>query len=45
MGPRQSERFNMFQSASVNTQSLRFVSSGEMMSMIQDLVRTGLQKE
>ncbi|MCD8140948.1 MAG: efflux RND transporter permease subunit [Planctomycetaceae bacterium] len=42
LGPRRAERFNMFQSASVNTQSLPFVSSGEMMATIQELVRTEL---
>ena len=38
LGPRQSERFNMFQSAWVNIQAKPFVSSGEMMAVVQDVV-------
>ncbi len=45
VGPRQAERFNMFQSANVNTQSLPHISSGEMMATIQDLVRTELPND
>ena len=37
-GPRQVERFNMFSAANINTQSIQFVSSGEMMNLIQDIV-------
>ena len=42
LGPRQAERFNMFQSAWVNVQSKPFVSSGDMMQTIRELVRTEL---
>ncbi len=45
LGPRQSERFNMFQSAWVNIQSKPGVSSGEMMSTVQELVRTELSND
>ncbi len=45
LGPRQSERFNMFQSAWVNVQSLPNVSSGEMMQLVQDLVATELSHD
>ncbi len=45
LGPRQSERFNMFQSAWVNIQSKPGVSSGEMMAAVQDLVRDELSKD
>lgn len=38
LGPRQAERFNMFSSAWVNVQSKQFVSSGEMMQVVQDIV-------
>ncbi len=42
VGPRQAERFNMFQSAWINIQSAPDVSSGEMMALVQDLVRDEL---
>ncbi len=38
LGPRQTERFNMFPSASVNTQSIPFFSSGQMMNLVQEIV-------
>ncbi len=34
-GPRQTERFNMFPSAGVNTQSIPFFSTGEMMKLVK----------
>ncbi len=45
LGPRQAERFNMFPSAEVNTQSIPSVSSGEMMGLVQNLVDTELSKD
>ncbi|MCC8190831.1 MAG: efflux RND transporter permease subunit, partial [Planctomycetes bacterium] len=45
LGPRQVERFNMFQSAAINTQSLPSVSSGQMMQTVADLVRTEMSRE
>ena len=45
LGPRQAERFNMFPSASVNTQSIPSFSSGEMMTLLEDLVRKNLSKD
>ena len=45
LGPRQAERFNMFQSAKVNTQSIPAVSSGQMMEIVQNLVRSELSKD
>ena len=38
LGPRQTERFNMFPAANVNTQGKQFVSSGELMDIVQDIV-------
>ncbi len=38
LGPRQTERFNMFPSASVNTQGVQFFSSGQMMDLVQGIV-------
>ena len=38
LGPRQTERFNMFPSANINTQGVQFFSSGEMMKLVQDIV-------
>ncbi len=38
LGPRQTERFNMFPAANVNTQGVPFFSSGEMMTLIQDIL-------
>ena len=40
LGPRQTERFNMFPSASVNTQGVPFFSSGQMMNLVQNIVDT-----
>ena len=45
LGPRQAERFNMFQSAWVNIQAKPFVSSGEMMNTVQELVKSELSNE
>ena len=45
LGPRQAERFNMFPSASVNTQSIPSFSSGEMMTLLEDLVRKNLSRD
>ncbi len=45
LGPRQAERFNMFQSAWVNVQSLPNVSSGEMMAVVQNLVGSELSSD
>ena len=45
LGPRQAERFNMFQSAGINTQSHPSTSSGQMMEIVQDLVRSELSHE
>ncbi len=42
LGSRQAERFNMFPSASINIQSVSFFSSGEMMALVDNLVRTQL---
>lgn len=44
-GPRQAERFNMFPSASVNTQTVPSFSSGEMMNLLEDLVHKNLSKD
>lgn len=44
LGPRQVERFNMFPSASINTQSVPSFSSGEMMNLLEDLVHKNLSK-
>lgn len=44
LGPRQAERFNMFPSASVNTQTVPSFSSGEMMNLLEDLVHKNLSK-
>ncbi len=38
LGPRQTERFNMFPAANVNTQGVQFFSSGEMMELVQNIV-------
>lgn len=40
LGPRQTERFNMFPSAGVNTQGVPFFSSGQMMNLVQNIVDT-----
>lgn len=45
LGARQAERFNMFQSAAIRTQSLPGVSSGELMGLIEELVATELSNE
>ena len=45
LGPRQVERFNMFPAANINTQSIPFFSSGEMMKLIQDTVDKDLSKD
>ena len=45
LGPRQAERFNMFPSASVNTQTVPSFSSGEMMNLLEDLVHKNLFKD
>ena len=45
LGPRQVERFNMFPSAAVNTQSVASFSSGEMMALLEDIVRENLSKD
>ena len=45
LGPRQAERFNMFPSASVNTQTVPSFSSGEMMNLLEDLVHKNLSKD
>ena len=45
LGPRQVERFNMFPSASVNTQTIPSFSSGEMMNLLEDLVHKNLSKD
>ena len=45
LGPRQVERFNMFPAANINTQSIQFFSSGEMMRLIQDTVDRELSKD
>ena len=38
VGPRQVERFNMFPSANIRAQGKEFVSSGEMMTLIQNIL-------
>ena len=45
LGPRHVERFNMFPSASINTQSVPSFSSGEMMNLLEDLVHKNLSKD
>lgn len=45
LGPRQVERFNMFPSAGINTQSISSVSSGEMMEIAQKIVNENLSKD
>ncbi len=45
LGPRQAERFNMFQSASINTQSIPSISSGQMMGIVDDIVKSELSNE
>lgn len=45
LGPRQVERFNMFPSAGINTQSISSVSSGEMMAIAQKIVNENLSKD
>ena len=45
LGPRQVVRFNMFPSASISTQSIPSVSSGEMMKTVERIVRENLSKE
>ena len=45
LGPRQVERFNMFPAANINTQSIPFFSSGEMMNMIQNIVDKEFTKD
>lgn len=44
VGPRQIERFNLFPSASVRSQTIPGVSSGEAMKLIEETVRTKLPK-
>ncbi|MBS1368933.1 MAG: efflux RND transporter permease subunit [Lentisphaeria bacterium] len=38
LGPRQTERFNMFPAANVNTQGVPFFSSGQLMGLVQEIV-------
>ena len=45
VGPRQVERFNMFPSANINTQSVEFFSSGEMMKLIQNILDKEFSKD
>ncbi len=45
LGPRQVERFNMFPSAAVNTQCVPSFSSGEMMKLLEGLVRENLSRD
>ena len=45
VGPRQVERFNMFSAANINTQSVDFFSSGEMMKLIQDILDKDFSKD
>ena len=45
LGPRQVERFNMFPAAGINTQSIAGFSSGEMMTLVQQLVRDNLTRD
>lgn len=42
LGSRQAERFNMFTSASVMAQSTPFVSSGQLMELIENIVKKEL---
>jgi hydrophobe/amphiphile efflux-1 (HAE1) family protein len=42
VGPRQSERFNMFPSATINAQGVPSVSSGELMDLVEKMVREEL---
>ena len=42
LGPKQVERFNMFPAANVRTQGLPFVSSGELMKTVKNIVDTEL---
>ena len=44
-GPRQVERFNMFSAANINTQSVPFFSSGEMMNLIEGIVDRDFSKD
>ncbi len=45
VGPRQVERFNMFPSVEINTQGAPGVSSGELMRLLEKLVRENLGKD
>ena len=45
LGPRQVERFNMFPAANIKTQSVPFVSSGELMKLIQNIVDKEFTKD
>ena len=45
VGPRQVERFNMFPSANIRAQGKEFVSSGEMMRLIQDILDKEFSKD
>ena len=45
VGPRQVERFNMFPSANIRAQGLEFVSSGEMMTLIQNILDKEFSKD
>lgn len=39
LGSRQVERFNMFPATNINTQSVHFFSSGQMMKLVSDLAK------
>ena len=45
LGPRQVERFNMFPAAGINTQGIPSVSSGEMMKLMEKVVRENLSRD
>jgi len=45
LGPRQVERFDMFPAANINTQSVPFFSSGEMMNLIQNIMDKEFSKD
>ena len=45
LGPRQTERFNMFPAANVNTQGVEFFSSGELMNLVQSIVDNEFSKD
>lgn len=44
LGSRQTERFNMFPAATIQTDAIPFVSSGEMMNLIENIVSIELDK-